>query len=105
MVVGNAPEFGEWDCKNGLKLEWHPGHVWKGSVAVADSALIQYKFVKVSEDLAYAEWEEGDDRTANLNEISSPGISVTAEWGLPATYLSATPLQVILLPHRGAGDG
>lgn len=97
MVVGNAPEMGEWDHQYGVKLEWHPGHVWKGSVSVADSAIIQYKFVKVLEDLAHAEWEEGDDRTANLNEISSPGVSVTASWGTPATYLSATPLQVWLL--------
>lgn len=93
MVVGNAPEMGEWDYQKGVKLEWHPGHVWRGSVSVAD-AVIQYKFVKVPEDLAVAEWEDGDDRTANLNEISSPGISITSCWGQPESYHSATPLQV-----------
>eukprot|EP00892_Ulva_mutabilis_P005087 jgi/Ulvmu1/2950/UM149_0033.1 len=94
MVVGNAPELGEWNCQNGLKLEWHPGHVWKGAASVSDLASIEYKFVKVAEDLSQAEWEQGEDRTANLNDISSPGVSVSAYWGVPATYLSATPLQV-----------
>jgi Starch binding domain len=90
-VVGYHEELGAWDAAQGLSLQWHPGHVWKGSVILDPSASFNYKLVKASADCMHFEWEEGEDRSLDLQELRSDGISVSVLWGCPAVHSAVEP--------------
>lgn len=97
-MVGDHEELGAWDASQGLALQWHPGHVWKGSVAIPADAQFSYKLVQAGADGVCIEWEEGDDRSLDLQELPSDGISASVVWGQPAQYSSCVPYIQVFRP-------
>lgn len=90
-VVGDHQELGAWDASQGLALQWHPGNVWRGSVQLPAATEFMWKLVKAGADGVCVEWEEGDDRILNLQELPRNGVSASVLWGHPAEYSSCVP--------------
>jgi len=47
FVAGSAPQLGAWDTTRALRLDWSPGHIWRGRAALPrDVATIWRPFVR-----------------------------------------------------------
>ena len=65
-MVGNHPALGDWDLSAAPKMKWHPGHIWKVTVAVdVPPEQLKYKVVLRGAD-GGVRWEKMGERSAWL---------------------------------------
>lgn len=65
VLVGNAPELGDWDPQRGVHLSGDGWPTWNGLVNMRAGSAFSYKFVILSAD-GSVRWESGEDRLALL---------------------------------------
>lgn len=77
-VAGDDPQFGTWNPKEALPLEWSEGDVWTTEVGVPMGKQIEYKFIlkgKLGEIL----WQPGPNQVFDtLEEV--PSMVVSSIW-------------------------
>lgn len=92
-VVGSGEALGEWDAHRGVQLQWSEGHVWRASAALPAESKVSFKFVKLSQDGGFVEWEEGEDRTVALLDIAEPAVELLAAWEEPGVVSGVEELR------------
>lgn len=77
-VIGDDPQFGTWNPKAALPLEWSEGDVWTTEVSVPMGKQIEYKFIlkgKLGEIL----WQPGPNQVFDTLE-TVPSMVVSSIW-------------------------
>ena len=71
-LVGSIKELGLWDQNNMIRMNWNEGNNWKTTIdtSFADINSFEYKFVLIEEGII-KEWEKGNNRIFNINEIEN----------------------------------
>jgi predicted alpha/beta superfamily hydrolase len=101
-VVGNQPELGSWNPAQSVRLTWHAGNVWSGTVSLSAGAAVEYKFISRDEasglhcDSNNVHWAGGANGVTNL--IAPPAAPYA---GKTLFYLSGFTSAVLL--HASAG--
>eukprot|EP01018_Ginkgo_biloba_P016362 Gb_41004 [translate_table: standard] len=77
-VIGDDPQFGTWDPKAALPLEWSEGDIWTKEVDVPVGKQIEYKFILIGKRGELL-WQPGPNRTFETLESDSPMV-VSSTW-------------------------
>ncbi|EEA08201.1 starch binding domain-containing protein [Cryptosporidium muris RN66] len=79
-VVGNIPELGNWDIKQGVKMIWSPGNLWTIKVEIFSKIEnIEYKYV-ISENYGSHKWEPGQNHKVQIN-MEKKSTNLRDAWG------------------------
>jgi len=79
-VVGDAPQFGSWNPKTAVPLEWSEGDIWTTEVDVPVGKQIEYKFILVGKR-GEVLWQPGPNRAFETSG-SVASVEVSSEWEL-----------------------
>ena len=79
-VIGSINELGCWNQGGALRLSWNEGNIWKGSLTVNDTNILdfEYKFIFISKGCV-KQWEDGNNRKFILSQIKGLIESCTGE--------------------------
>uniref|UniRef100_A0A0D6QWY9 CBM20 domain-containing protein n=1 Tax=Araucaria cunninghamii TaxID=56994 RepID=A0A0D6QWY9_ARACU len=77
-VVGDDPQFGTWEPKAAIPLEWSEGDVWTTEVDVPVGKQIEYKFI-LKGKLGEISWQPGQNQVFETSE-SVPSMVVSSPW-------------------------
>uniref|UniRef100_A0A0C9QWK9 TSA: Wollemia nobilis Ref_Wollemi_Transcript_3976_1719 transcribed RNA sequence n=1 Tax=Wollemia nobilis TaxID=56998 RepID=A0A0C9QWK9_9CONI len=77
-VVGDDPQFGTWEPKVAIPLEWSEGDVWTTEVDVPVGKQIEYKFI-LKGKLGEISWQPGQNQVFETSE-SVPSMVVSSPW-------------------------
>lgn len=71
-LVGSIKELGLWDQNKIIRMNWNEGNNWRSIIdtSFADIKTFEYKFVLI-EGCKIKEWEKGNNRIFNMNEIEN----------------------------------
>lgn len=79
-VVGDAPQFGSWNPKAAVPLEWSEGDIWTKEVDVPVGKQIEYKFILIGKRGELL-WQPGPNRAFEASgHVAS--VVVSSEWEL-----------------------
>jgi hypothetical protein len=73
-ILGNIPQFGNWDINKAYKMKWTPGHVWvaeniKIDETRGDKTYFMYKYVVLFNG-HFQSYERGLDRIADIKLLN-----------------------------------
>ncbi|GLJ25550.1 hypothetical protein SUGI_0489280 [Cryptomeria japonica] len=77
-VVGDDPQFGTWNPKEALPLEWSEGDEWTTEVGVPMGKQIEYKFI-LKGKLGESSWQPGPNQVFDTLE-DVPSMVVSSIW-------------------------
>lgn len=100
IVVGNIPELGNWNAKEGFPLHWTEGDTWVGSLSLdtLPHRQIEYKLVKYTARNEYFVWEDGENRKFVVG--SSAGDSTVCIWSQSNSESSGSSQSTIMENDR-----
>jgi len=79
-VVGDAPQFGSWDPKAAVPLEWSEGDLWTKDVDVPVGKQIEYKFILIGKRGELL-WQPGPNQAFETSG-SVASVVVSSKWEL-----------------------
>lgn len=85
-VVGDAPQFGSWNPKAAVPLEWSEGDTWTTEVDVPVGKQIEYKFILIGKRGELL-WQPGSNRVFETSG-SVASVVVSSEWDLDEKIVS-----------------
>lgn len=85
-VVGDAPQFGSWNPKAAVPLDWSEGDIWTTEVDVPVGKQIEYKFILIGKRGELL-WQPGSNRVFETS-ASVASVVVSSEWDLDEETVS-----------------
>jgi predicted alpha/beta superfamily hydrolase len=102
-VAGPHPALGANDPLRAVKLAWHPGNVWRGTIALPAGATLTYRFIRRS--FSATDW---GNAAQFVNLTADQTVQVPAHppapWGGKAVFLHSTWTQANVF-HRDLTAG